>query len=235
MDEEIIIDREYIEAAKAQMAEDPKLRPCQLCFHFDSEKKWCRFYQQPKQQYNYGASCFLTNEQALLAVLIQERRRSIKRKAVLQRKMDIMEALINGADLVRDDIQDMIKKDYERLDIKAKTDDETYRKSMKNLERLSKAYKNMKKSLQDIESEYKNYCEYWHQYMFADEFGCYDKEYDKYKQNAGFLTWCFFAIDDAIFESEENTDTFISMLNSLPRKRKSPMEQEYLKRYLIKI
>lgn len=235
MEEEIIIEREYIEAAKAQMAADPKLRPCKFCFHFDPEKKWCRLYKKPKQLYNYGASCFLTSEQALMAHILQEKKRSIQRKAIIQRKLDIMEAMINGADLVRDDIQDMIKEDYERLDLKAKTDDETFKKSMKNLERLSKAYKKMKKSLQDIESEYKNYCEYWHQYMFEDEFGCYDKEYDKYKYNAAFLTYCFFVLDDAMFESKENSETFVEFLNGLPRHRKSPMEQEYLKRYLIKI
>lgn len=104
MDEEIIIEREFIEAAKAKMASDPKLRPCQLCFHFDTKKNWCRFTKKPRQTYNYGAACFLTNEQALEALLIQERKRSIQRKAILQRKMDIMEDLINGADLVRDDI-----------------------------------------------------------------------------------------------------------------------------------
>lgn len=235
MEEEIIIEKEFIEAAKAQMAADPKLRPCQLCFHFDPEKKWCKFTKKPKQSYNYGAACFLTNEQALMALIIQERKRSIQRKAILLRKMDIMEAMINGADLVRDDIQEMIQKDYGRLDIKARKDDETYKKSMKNLTRLQKAYGKMKKSLQDIESEYKNYCEYWHQYMFADEFGCYDKEYDKYKSNAGFLTYCFFVLDDAMYESEENSTTFINFLNTLPRKRQSPMEPEYLKRYLIKI
>ena len=235
MEEEIIIEKEYIDAVKAQMANDPKLRPCQLCFHFDPEKEWCRFFKKPKQLYNYGAQCFLTNEQALMALLIQEKKRSIKRKAILQRKMDVMESLINGADLVREDIQAMIKMDYERLDVKADKDDEIYQKSMKNITRLQKAYAKMKKSLQDIESEYKNYCEYWHQFMFADEFGCYDKEYDKYKQNAGFLTYCFFALDDALYESEENSTTFVNFLNGLPRKRKSPMEQEDLKRYLIKI
>ena len=38
MDEEIIIDQEYIEAAKAEMLKNPKLQPCQLCMHFDAEK-----------------------------------------------------------------------------------------------------------------------------------------------------------------------------------------------------
>ena len=235
MDEEIIIDREYIEAAKAEMMKKAELRPCTLCMHFDPEKKWCRHYQRPKQIYNYGADCFITNEIALRALLLQERKRSIQRKAILQRKLDIMEALINGADLVRDDIQDMIEKDYKRLDIKAPQDDQTYRRSMKNMDRLRKAYVAMKASCQDIESQYKKYCEYWHQFMFADEYGCYDKEYDKYKSNAGFLTYSFFLMDDAMYESEENVETFISFLNGLPRKRKSPMEQTYLKRYLIKV
>ena len=234
MDEEIIIDQEYIEAAKAEMLKNKKLQPCSLCMHFDTEKKWCRYYKQAKQLYNYGSNCFITNEIALKALLLQERKRHLERKAVLQRKMDIMEALINGADLVRDDIWDMIEKDYARLDIKAPHDDEVYQRSKKNLARLQKAYSSMKVSLQDIESVYKNYCEYWHQYMFADEYGCYDKEYDKYKSNSGFLTYCFFLLDDAMYESEENVEAFVKFLNGLPRKRKSPMEQNDLKRYLIK-
>lgn len=235
MEEEITIEQEFIDAARAEIMKNPKLQPCQMCIHFDPEKKWCRHYKQPKQIYNYGSNCFVTNEVKLRALLLQERKRSIKRKAVFQRKLDIMEALINGADLVRDDLLSMLEMDYKRLDIKAKTDDETYRKSKKNLDRLAKAYAKMKVSMQNIESEYRNYCEYWHQFMFADESGCWDREYDKYKSNAGFLTYSFFVMDDAMYESEETVDTFINFLNGLPRKRKSAMEQEDLKRYLIKI
>jgi len=49
--------------------------------HVDEEKKWCHFYRQPKQVYNYGSNCFVTNEIALKALLLQERKRSIHRKA----------------------------------------------------------------------------------------------------------------------------------------------------------
>ena len=42
-------------------------------------------------------------------------------------------------------------------------------------------------------------------------------------------------MDDAFYESEETVETFINFLNGLPRKRKSPMEQNDLKRYLIKV
>lgn len=235
MDEEITIEPEFIEAAKAEMLKNPKLQPCRLCMHYDPEKHWCERFGQQKMPYNYGSNCFLTNEVALRALLLQERKRSIQRKAVLQKKMDIMEALINGADMVREDVWDMVEKDYKRLDIKAQQDDETYRKCKRNLQRLQKAYAEMKACCHRMELAYRNYCEYWHQFMFADEFGCYDKEYDKYKSNSGFLTYCTFILDDAMYESEENVETFISMLNSLPRKRKSPMEQEHLKRYLIKV
>ena len=235
MEEEIVIEQEYIDAAKAEILKNPKLQPCPLCMHYDEEKKWCKYTKKARQSYHYGSACFITNEIKLKALLLQERKRSIQRKAVLQRKMDIMEALINAADLVRDDIQEMIETDYARLDIKAKTDDAVYQKSKKNMDRLQKAYSRMKVACQNIESEYRNYCEYWHQFMFADERGVFSREYDKYKSNAGFLAYSFFLMDDAMFESEANVSTFIDFLNGLPRKRKSPMEQADLKKYLIKV
>lgn len=235
MAEEIIIEKEFIDAAKAEMAVNPKLQPCQLCIYFDSDKKWCEFYNQPKMLYNYGSNCFVTNEIALKALMIQERKRSLERKAQMQRKMDVMEALINGADLVRDDILDMLEKDYKRLDVKAKSDDEIYHRSKKNLERLRKAYAEMKVSMQNVEIQYKRYCEYWHQFMFADDNGVYNQEYDKYKCNAGFLTYCFFILDDAMYESEENVEIFIDFLNGLTKKRPGVLQEKDLKRYLIKV
>ena len=64
VDEEIIIEPEFIEAAKAEMLKNPKLQPCRLCMHYDPEKHWCVRFDQPKMPYNYGSNCFLTNEVA---------------------------------------------------------------------------------------------------------------------------------------------------------------------------
>ena len=100
---------------------------------------------------------------------------------------------------------------------------------------LEKAYAEMKASFHKIELAYRNYCEYWHQFMFADENGKFDIQYDKYKSNHGFLTYCTFILDDAMYESEENVEKFTTFLNNLPRKRESPLKQEDLKRYLIKV
>lgn len=238
--EEIELEKEFIEQAKAELLANPRLQLCQLCLHFDpkdddSKEGRCVLYNLEKKAYNYGAHCFLTNEIALRALLLQERKRGAERKAKLLRKMDIMEALINGADMVRDDIQEMLETDYRRLDIKAKNDDQIYQRSMKNLKRLEKAYAEMKASFHKIELAYRNYCEYWHQFMFADENGKFDIQYDKYKSNHGFLTYCTFILDDAMYESEENVEKFTTFLNNLPRKRESPLKQEDLKRYLIKV
>ena len=79
MDEEIIIEPEFIEAAKAELLKNPKLQPCQLCMHYDPEKHWCERFGQQKMPYNYGSNCFLTNEVALRALLLQERKRSSQR------------------------------------------------------------------------------------------------------------------------------------------------------------
>lgn len=37
--------------------------------------------------------------------------------------------MVDGADMIRDDIQEMLEADYKRLDIKAKGDDAAYLKS----------------------------------------------------------------------------------------------------------
>lgn len=234
-DEEIIIEQEYIDEAKAQMAKDPALRPCQMCFHYDPVKKWCRHMKKPKMHYKYGAACFLTSEQALRALLIQERRRAIQQRAKLHEKLDVMNIMVSGADLIREDILQMLEAEYDRLDIKAKSDEETYRKSKKNLDRLAKCYAQMKMWLQKFESEHRRYVEYWDAQVFADNAGIFNPEYDKHKHNIGFCTYQFFALYDTMFECEENVKAFIDFVNGLQRKRKSILDQNDLKRYLIKI
>lgn len=235
MDEEIVIEQEFIEQVKAEMAKDPKLRPCMLCVHYDPEKKWCRHLRKKNMQYNYGSNCFLTNEQALRALLIQEKKRASERRAKLNAKLDVMSAMVNGADLVREDIVEMIEVDYKRIEIKGKGDDEAYRRSKRNLDRLQRCYAEMRIALQDFENAYRRYIGFWNATMFADEKGAWSPEYDKHICNAGFLTYCFFALNDSMYESDENVSAFIDFVNNLPKQKPSVLDQSDLKRYLIKI
>lgn len=65
MSEEIIeVEQEFIDLAKAEMEKDPSLRPCKMCFHFET----CHT-RKGVQQYNYGGNCFVTNKQMLRAML----------------------------------------------------------------------------------------------------------------------------------------------------------------------
>ena len=234
MAEEIIIEQEYIDAAKKQIEADPRLQPCPMCMHYDPEKNWCRFFQVKKMSYNYGLNCFLTNEIALKALLIKERKRANTVQAKINEKLDVMMCMINGANMILADIRDIYEDEYSRLDIKGKDDDKIYQKTTRNLDRLKKCYGNMKKSMQDIENDFNRYIEYYHMQVFGDAKGAYSPEYDKSQYNSGFCTYMFFGMHNKTFENRDNSLKLAKFVDELEGGR-NVLETEDLKRYLIKI
>lgn len=229
MSEEIIeVEQEFIDLAKAEMAKDPALRPCKLCFHYET----CHV-RKGVQQYNYGGNCFVTNEQMLRAMLLKEKKRAYVQRRKFNGKLDVMNILVSGADMIRVDLMDTLEQEYKRLEIKAKTDDATYQKSKKNLGRLAKCYANMKVSMQNFESDYRRFIEYWNAQNFADENGIYSPEYDKHTHNVGFCTYLFFCMFEKLYESNENVEKLVEALNGM--KGKEIWDEGDLKRYLIKI
>ena len=228
MDEEIIIEQEFIDLAKAEIEKNPALQPCKMCFHYETCK-----VKKGIQHYNYGGKCFVTNETMLRALLLQERKRSLAAKAKFTEKLDVMNIMIGGADMIREDIMDMLEAEYKRLDIKAKKDDEIYRKSKRNIDRLAKCYARMKVLMQDFESQYRTFIDYWNAQMFADENGKYDQEFDKHTHNIGFCTYLFFAIYDKMYMSNKNVEKLVEVMNKMDGR--DILEERDLKRYLIKI
>ena len=226
--DEIDIDQEFIEQAKAEMAKDPKLRPCRMCYKYED----CLKRKRNTALY-YGGSCFVTNEQLLRALILQDRARSRRQQMKVQEKLDVMNIMVSGADMIRDDIWDMIEAEYKRLEIKAKTDDATYEKNKRNSERLRKCYLQMKRSMQDFESQYRQFIGYWNAQMFEDGNGSWSPEFDKHTHNVGFLTYMMFVICEKLYMSEQNAERFIDFLNSM--EGKDIWEEKDLKRYLIKI
>jgi hypothetical protein len=226
--DEITIDQEFIELAKAEMAKEPRLRPCKMCFHYETCVK-----TKGVKSYNYGAACFVTNEQMLRALLLQEKKRAREQQAKLWEKLDVMQIMIGGADMIREDILDMLEMEYKRLQIKAETDDATYAKNKRNLERLRMCYAQMKASMAKIESEYRRFIEYWNAQMFADEKGHYNAEYDKHNHNIGFCTYLFYCIYDKMYMNNSNVEAFAKVLNGLPGR--DVLSESDIKRYLIKI
>lgn len=230
MKEEIFeIEQEFIDMAKAQMEKDPFLRPCKLCIHYES----CHA-SKGIQQYNYGGNCFVTNEQALRALILQEKKRTAIRRAKLFGKLDVMNIMVSGADLIRVDILSILESEYKKLDIKDNTDEATYKKSKKNLERLAKCYASMKKSLQDFESNYRRFIEYWDAQNFEDENGVFGPGYDSHRHNVGYCTYMFFCMFEKMYESAENATKLAKFLEQMEGGR-DLWDADDLKRYLIKI
>lgn len=229
MSEELIIEQEFIDQAKAEMAKDPALRPCQICVRYDT----CSAVRDKKVR--YGAACFVTSEQALRALMLKEKKRALSQRAKLNEKLDVMNIMVSGADMIRQDILDMLESEYKRIQIKAKTDDATYQRSKKNLARLAKCYGQMKVSMQDFESAFRTFIDYWNAQMFEGENGVYGSEYDKHSYNVGFMTYVFFALYGTMYMCEENVQAFIDFVNNVPKKREDILEESDLKRYLIRI
>lgn len=226
--DEITVDQEFIELAKAEMEKDPKLRPCKMCVRFEECSK-----TKGVKDYNYGAACYVTNEQLLRALLLQEKKRFAVAKMLLQEKMDVMNIMVSGADMIREDIMDMLEFEYRRLDVKAKGDDETYRKNKRNLDRLAKCYAQMKASMQTFESNFRRFVDYWNAQMFADEKGCFTAEYDKHMHNIGFCTYLFFCMHEKMYMSNNNVEVMVEALEAM--QGREVWKDGDLKRYLIKI
>lgn len=229
MNEEIIeVEQEFIDLAKAELEKDPSLRPCKMCFHFET----CHT-RKGVQQYNYGGKCFVTNEQMLRAMLLKEKKRALEQRKKFNGKLDVMNIMVSGADMIRVDLMETVEREYKRLEIKAKTDDATYQKSKKNLNRLAKCYASMKVSMQNFESDYRKFIEYWNAQNFADDKGIYSPEYDNHTYNVGYCTYLFFCMFEKLYESPENAKLLIDFMNNM--KGTDIYNESDLRRYLIKI
>ena len=229
MSEEIIeVEQEFIDLAKAEMEKDPSLRPCKMCFHYES----CHA-SKGIQQYNYGGNCFVTNEQMLRAMLLKEKKRALEQRKKFNGKLDVMNIMVSGADLIRVDLLDTLEREYKRLEIKAKTDPETYKKSKKNLARLQKCYASMKVSMQNFESDFRQFVEYWNAQNFADENGIYSPEYDNHSYNVGYCTYLFFCMFEKLYKSPENAKLLIDFMNNM--EGEDIYNESDLRRYLIRI
>ena len=169
----------------------------------------------------------------LRAMLLKEKKRALEQRKKFNGKLDVMNIMVSGADMIRVDLMDTVEREYKRLEIKAKTDDATYQKSKRNLDRLAKCYASMKVSMQNFENDYRKFIEYWNAQNFADENGIYSPEYDNHTYNVGYCTYLFFCMFEKLYNSPENAKRLIDFMNSM--KGEDIYNESDLRRYLIKI
>lgn len=134
-----------------------KERPCRACVFSNEDCTWCIENKIPVTRFMRGCKKYMTNEEAIRKVAEQEyedHKKSLQRMLL---EMDIMSYLINGASIVLEKIDKELEGSYQAVRYK---DDNTIRdhaERKKNRERLHKAYKKMKFSMQDIRNTYDTY------------------------------------------------------------------------------
>lgn len=193
---------------KAEIDADNKLHKCSLCVWHD---------QCPKKNF-YAPHCkdYMTNEQALKVLAIEEQKKAKQELARLQMKMDVMSYLISGALMEMESIDEELEANYSRLKVKDAESEKKHNESKRNRKRLIDAYKRMKFSMKDIESNYHNYVEYYFSTIFGEDDGTYNiEEYDKNSVNSGVVRAFVNKFVDVSLENGENASAVFECMNNM--------------------
>lgn len=208
---------QIIAQAKREFESDDKLQRCTMCVHYDPNNKWCMDKNIPVTAI-YAPMCqtYLTNEQALRVLALQEQQKAKKELARFQLKMDIMAYLISGALMEMESVDEELELTYSRIRTKDAESEKKHNESKRNRKRLIDAYKRMKYYMKNIDSEYRNYVEHYFSTIFGEDDGSYNvEEYDKSSVNAGVVLAFVNKFVDVSLENGENANALFESMNNM--------------------
>lgn len=206
-----------IQQAKTEIEADDRLHKCSLCVWCDEEKGYCN-RKNIKIHSIYAPLCkeYMTNEQALRVIAIQEQEKAKHELARLQLKMDIMAYLIHGAMSEMEDIDKELDESYSRIVKKDAEAERNHNESKRNRKRLVDAYKRMKYSMKNIDSDFRNYVEHYFSTIFGEEDGTFNvKEYDKNSVNAGIVRAFVSKFVDVSLENGDNATAIFANMDTM--------------------
>ena len=226
----VIPDEMVVKAFKAAMEVQPKLKCCQLCVESNEACDWCTRLKMPITRSTYGCKFHKTSDQAVVEHIMTERARGKRVTERIRNKLELMDNFNCAANMICLDVMEMYDREYERLAVKLGDDEKRYLKTHRNMERFMKAYKEIKKALQDIRSMHVDFVEYWDKEMYSDLAGNLDvKSYDNHQYNGGLTV----AINMLIQDRAKYLAEIVEHMNELPSEEL--YEDTDVKRYLIKI
>lgn len=192
-------------------------RPCKACIFSNEPCTWCIENKIPITPFMRGCNKYMTNEQAVRKVAEAEAQRHQKSLQRMMLNMDVMAYMVNGASLVLEKVDKELEESYEAIEDKDSETIRNHAERKRNRERLYKAYKAMKFSIQDIRNTFNNYVEHYFDSIFTDEQGKYDfKESDKNLVNSGVVAEYVSAIVDRVLDNGENATSIMNHILSLP-------------------
>ena len=206
-----------VAVTKAEIDADNKLHKCSLCVWFSEEDKYCRWHKRTVHSI-YAPHCkeYLTNEQALRVIAIEERKKAQQELQRLQLKMDVMSYLISGALMEMESIDEELEQSYSRLKVKDSESERKHNESKRNRKRLIDAYKRMKYNMKNIDSDFRNYVEHYFSTIFGEDDGSYNvEEYDKNSVNAGVVLAFVNKFVDVSLENGENANALFESMNNM--------------------
>lgn len=222
--------KKAIEDCKTELNKE---RPCSACIYANNDCTWCNENKIPITKYMRGCRKYMTNEQALIAIAEEEMESSKKELTRLQLLMDIMSYMITGASMVMETIDKELDSNYNRLSKKDEDTTKNHHDSKRNRERLTKAYKRMKFSMQDIDSNFRNYVEHYFSVCFTEEDGKYNvAESDKSLVNSGMITAFVNMMVDRSLDNGENATAILDFIKSL--KGSGILGEQDFNRYLVR-
>lgn len=223
-------EQEIVDAFKAVMEEQPKLKCCQLCVEKNEGCTRCERLGIPITKTSYGCRFHKTNEQAVVEHIRAERARGARVTSRIRNKLELMDNFNCAANMICLDVTEMYDREYERLAVKLEDDKEKYLKVHRNMDRFVRTYKRIKKLLDELRSEHVNFVEYWDKEMYSDLAGNLDvKSYDNHQYNGGLTV----AINMLVQDRAKYLAEIVEHMNELPSEEL--YEDTDVKRYLIKI
>ena len=219
-----------VKAFKAAMEVQPKLKCCQLCVNSSKACDWCTELKIPITRSTYGCKFHKTSDEAVVEHIMAERARGKRVTERIRNKLELMDNFNCAANMICVDVMEMYQHEYDRLVVKMGDDEKKYLKTHRNMGRFMKAYKEIKKALQDIRSMHVNFVEYWDKEMYSDLAGNLDvKSYDNHQYNGGLTV----AINMLVQDRAKYLAEIVEHMNELPSEEL--YEDTDVKRYLIKI
>lgn len=191
-------------------------KPCRFCIFSNDECTWCRENKIKLHKAMRGCRKFITKNDALKK-LAQEKAEAFNkntRKVLL--KMNIMDYMINGSNLVLEKIDVHMDRSYKEIEDPTPQQQKSHQEAQKKRDKLHKAYKEMKFKIQDMRSVFNRYVQYYFDVMFTDENGRYDgSESDKNLCNTGIVTAATSMFIDRALENGDNADAIMQFMRSL--------------------
>ena len=223
-----------IKETKQELDSDTFLHKHSFCAWYDPDTKTC-MCKNAKVTTVYAPHCneYITSEQALRKLAEAERAKSVKTLMQMQFKIDIMTHLVNAAMIVVSDVDKDLNESWENVKGHTAEEERINAEYKRNRKKLIDAYKKMKYHLKNLDSEYRNYIEYYLDRLFTEEDGTYNvKEWQQFSISGGVVAALAAEFCEVALDNNDNANAVFQFIGGL--QRTGILDKSMTQRYLVK-